>query len=125
MMPVAGRRREDPEDVPVPQAELIFGTLEGSIGVLSPVSDDAFKRLQLLSGQLMRNLQHFAGLNPRSFRTVRNDDLSRPLNKEILDGNLLHAFEELDVKRQALITKQIGTDTLTVLRDLKGLHDVW
>ena len=36
---------------------------------LTPVdSDDSAKRLQLLQGQLTRNMQHVAGLNPRAFR---------------------------------------------------------
>ncbi|KZO92025.1 hypothetical protein CALVIDRAFT_541365 [Calocera viscosa TUFC12733] len=125
ILAVAGRHREDPEEVPIPEAQLIFGTSDGSLGTISPVPDDALKRLQLLSGQLMRSVQHFAGLNPRAFRTVRNDHLSRPLNKGILDYDLLHAFQELDIRRQATITKQIGTDTITVLRDIRSLQDIW
>ncbi|KZT50763.1 hypothetical protein CALCODRAFT_488456 [Calocera cornea HHB12733] len=125
ILAIAGRHREDPEEVPIPEAQLIFGTSDGSLGTISPVPEDSSKRLQLLSGQLMRSVQHFAGLNPRAFRTVRNDHLSRPLNKGILDYTLLHAFQELDIRRQATITKQIGTDTITVLRDIRSLQEIW
>ncbi|EJT99386.1 hypothetical protein DACRYDRAFT_17537 [Dacryopinax primogenitus] len=125
ILAIAGRGREDPEEMQIPEAQLIFGTIDGTLGTISPVPDECFKRLQLLSGQLMRSVQHFAGLNPRAFRTVRNDLLSRPLNKGMLDYDLLHAFRELDIRRQATITKQIGTDTITILRDIRSLEEIW
>lgn len=44
------------------------GSPDGSLSSLTPVEESAFKRLQLLQGQLTRNIQHIAGLNPRAFR---------------------------------------------------------
>ena len=35
-----------------------------------PVDEVVYKRLQLLQGQLTRNVQHVAGLNPKAFRSV-------------------------------------------------------
>jgi len=40
----------------------------GSIDTLVPVEEGAFQRLQLLQTQLVRNVQHVAGLNPRAYR---------------------------------------------------------
>ena len=75
----------------MPQAKLIFGTYgtfstsfftgltgafagssDGSLSSLTPVDESIYKRLQLLQGQLTRNIQHFAGLNPKAFRFVVN-----------------------------------------------------
>jgi hypothetical protein len=75
----------------MPQAKLIFGTYstfstsfvagltgafagstDGSLSSLTPVDESVYKRLQLLQGQLTRNIQHFAGLNPKAFRFVGN-----------------------------------------------------
>jgi cleavage and polyadenylation specificity factor subunit 1 len=74
------------EDMVAPQAKLICGRWssmfnnrwaasdhhaghpDGSLTGLVPVDEATFKRLHLLQGQLTRNVQHTAGLNPRAFR---------------------------------------------------------
>lgn len=40
--------------------------------VVVPLS--TFKRLSLLQGQLLRNMQQFSGLNPRAYRCVSSSD---------------------------------------------------
>ncbi|KAI0264066.1 CPSF A subunit region-domain-containing protein [Russula aff. rugulosa BPL654] len=61
-------RRMKGEDMVAPQAKLICGHPDGSLTGLVPVDEGTFKRLHLLQGQLTRNVQHTAGLNPRAFR---------------------------------------------------------
>ncbi|KAF8970332.1 CPSF A subunit region-domain-containing protein [Flammula alnicola] len=98
---------------------------DGSLTSLTTVEEHAYKRLQLLQGQLTRNIQHTAGLNPKAFRIVRNDFVSKPLSKGILDGNLLAHYEALPITRQNEMTRQIGTERLTVLRDWIALTGPW
>lgn len=119
-----------------------LGSTDGSLSSLTPVDESVFKRLQLLQGQLTRNIQHFAGLNPKAFRfvvrdlfvvrllivansIVRNDHVSKPLTKGILDGNLLVAFEGLSITGQDETTRQIGTERTIVLRDWIALNAPW
>lgn len=45
-------------------------TLAGSISLLSPIESARFKRLALLQGQLVKNIQHMGGLNPKGYRYV-------------------------------------------------------
>jgi cleavage and polyadenylation specificity factor subunit 1 len=118
-------RRMKGEDMVAPQAKLICGHPDGSLTALVPVDDTTFKRLHLLQGQLTRNVQHVAGLNPRAFRIVRNDYVSKPLSYGILDGRLLTSFEDLPLIRQSEITRQIGTERTTVLHDLNELGGSW
>lgn len=113
---------------------------------LTPIdSDESAKRLQLLQGQLTRNMQHVAGLNPRAFRydhcpcetfrhlvdfnhpdrAVHNETVARPLTKGILDGNLLSTFAILSIQRQDELTRPLGTDRQTVMRDSLGLSGPW
>lgn len=47
---------------------LMKGSADGSLASLTIVEEEAFKRLGLLQGQLMRNIQHMAALNPKAFR---------------------------------------------------------
>jgi cleavage and polyadenylation specificity factor subunit 1 len=56
---------------------------------------------------------------------VRNDYVSKPLSKGILDGNLLVEFEGLPITRQVEMTRQIGTERTVVLGDLIALGGVW
>ncbi|KAF9460288.1 CPSF A subunit region-domain-containing protein [Collybia nuda] len=119
---IAKRTKEDPV---IPQAKLICGSTDGSLSCLTPVEEHAFKRLQLLQGQLTRNIQHVAGLNPKAFRIVRNDLVSKPLSKGILDGSLLSHFESLPIGRQVEVTRQIGTERTTILHDWIGLNSAW
>jgi len=60
-----------------PHASLVFctdsihpnvGSLNGSISMVTPITEKTYKRLLLLYGQLVNGLQHVAGLNPRAFR---------------------------------------------------------
>jgi len=74
-----------------------------------------------------------AALTPRNriqrltsfHRIVRNDYVSKPLSKGILDGNLLAQYEALPITRQNEMTRQIGTERLTVLRDWISLTGPW
>ncbi|KAG9227086.1 hypothetical protein CCMSSC00406_0008286 [Pleurotus cornucopiae] len=109
--------RRTSEDPVIPQSKLICGYSDGSISSLTPVEEAAFKRLQLLQGQLTRNLQHMAGLNPRALRIVRNDHVSRPLARGILDGLLIAEFECLSISKQEETTTEIGTERSQVLHD--------
>ncbi|PFH48729.1 hypothetical protein AMATHDRAFT_64747 [Amanita thiersii Skay4041] len=119
---VARRSKEDPA---IPQAKLITGSTDGSISSLTPVDETAFKRLQLLQGQLTRNMQHVAGLNPKAFRIVRNDRVSKPLSKGVLDGNLLRHFAALPITRQDEITKEIGIERRPLVKDWIGIGNCW
>ncbi|KAF8886806.1 CPSF A subunit region-domain-containing protein [Infundibulicybe gibba] len=62
---IARRAKDDPV---IPHAKLICGSTDGSLSSLTPIDEYTFKRLQLLQGQLTRNIQHVAGLNPKAFR---------------------------------------------------------
>ncbi|KAJ7164986.1 CPSF A subunit region-domain-containing protein [Mycena filopes] len=117
--------RRTKEELVIPQAKLICGSTDGSLRGLIPVDEATAKRLQLLQGQLTRNIQHFAGLNPKALRIVRNDFVSKPLSKGILDGNLLTHFETLPITRQNEMTRQIGTERTQILKDWMALGGAW
>ncbi|KAI0341420.1 hypothetical protein BDW22DRAFT_1408067 [Trametopsis cervina] len=118
-------RRSNADDPGIPQSKLVYGGTDGSLSSLTYVDEAAFKRLYLLQGQLTRNIQHVASLNPKAFRTVRNDRVARPLAKGILDGRLLAAFEELPIPRQVEMTQQIATERSVVLKDWLSFEEAW
>jgi len=113
------------KDEQVPRSRLLTGSTDGSLGSLTIVDEAANKRLGLLQGQLVRSIQYTAALNPKAFRIVRNDYVSKPLTKGILDGNLLGQYEGLPIDRQVEVTQQIGTDRVKVLRDWIEIRGSW
>ncbi|KAF8520929.1 CPSF A subunit region-domain-containing protein [Hysterangium stoloniferum] len=110
----------------MPCSRLLTGrSVDGSLHVLIPVEEPVYKRLQLLQGQLTRNIQHIAGLNPRAFRIVRNEYASRPLTKGILDDGLLEMFDDLAVTKQVEMTRQIASDRSIIVKDLTTNAGSW
>jgi cleavage and polyadenylation specificity factor subunit 1 len=60
------------KDTEAEASRLVIAYANGSICTLENINVDAYKRLYLLQSQLIRNSQHFAGLNPRNHRYAPN-----------------------------------------------------
>lgn len=71
-------RRARSEDPDIPQAKIISGASNGALFSLTPIDEAAGKRLQLLQGQLTRNIQHVAALNPKALRYVSYRRMTPP-----------------------------------------------
>ncbi|KAG9024671.1 mRNA cleavage and polyadenylation factor subunit [Tulasnella sp. JGI-2019a] len=123
--PIALHPGEMDAELAQAQSLLVCASLAGSISLLSPVEAARFKRLALLQGQLVKNVQHVGGLNPKGYRTVRNEKVSRPLSKGILDAGLLRVFADLEFHRQEEMTRQIGNTRDLVLDDLRVIWESW
>jgi cleavage and polyadenylation specificity factor subunit 1 len=70
---------------------LPLGSTDGSLKSLTPVDEATAKRLQLLQGQLTRNIQHVAGLNPKALRSVQASlclRISRLVNQGLFETTL-------------------------------------
>ena len=111
-------------------SEVLFTKLNGAIDILVPVRERQFNTLQLFQSMLVRSVRHTAGLNPRAFRAVANEHVSRPLTKGILDGQLLHMAENMSRPKFALLVQDLqmrssGTTDASVLTDLSGLAPAW
>ncbi|KAI8067717.1 CPSF A subunit region-domain-containing protein [Gilbertella persicaria] len=102
----------------------LCGTFSGSISVISPISEKTFKRLSTLYGQLVNNVQHVAGLNPRAYRLIKGPKQRMASNrtKAILDGDLIFEFAGLSIEQQKEITKQIGTTVARIKEDLVDIE---
>ncbi|CEI86533.1 hypothetical protein RMCBS344292_00972 [Rhizopus microsporus] len=102
----------------------LCGTFNGSISVISPISEKTFKRLNTLYGQLVNNLQHVAGLNPRAFRLIKGPKqrMSSNRTKAVLDGDLVFSFAGLSIEEQKETTKQIGTTVTRIMEDLVDIE---
>ncbi|BGP50192.1 mRNA cleavage and polyadenylation factor subunit [Rhodotorula kratochvilovae] len=104
------------------QNGILYGALDGSLSTLVPVRDAVFRRLQSLQATMTRHVLHFGGLNPRGYRIVKNDSVSRAIVKGILDGDLLGSFEALPLEYQNELAGAVGTDADTVRANLRNLR---
>ncbi|KAI8969822.1 CPSF A subunit region-domain-containing protein [Pilobolus umbonatus] len=102
----------------------LCGTFSGSISVISPISEKTFKRLNTLYGQLVNNVQHIAGLNPRAYRLIKGPKQRMASNrtKAVLDGDLIFEFAGLSLDEQNETTKQIGTTVSRIMEDLVDIE---
>ena len=99
--------------------KLLLAKANGALESLAAVDDKVAKRLTLLQGQLVRSVMHTAALNPRAFRVVRNDFVSRAQSKGILDARLLDTFVGMSRPKMLEAVKTLGGlfDGLDVVKD--------
>ncbi len=90
------------------QHGLLYCCPDGSLGMLVPLQEGVFKRLGALHNRMVSTLGHFAGLNPKSFRGVRTSRWIRE-GHNIIDGDVVKQFSELDVAQQSELARKIGT----------------
>ncbi|PVF95861.1 hypothetical protein CPB86DRAFT_787660 [Serendipita vermifera] len=109
------------KDSEVEASKLVIAYANGSICTLESINVDAYKRLYLLQSQLIRNSQHFAGLNPRNHRSVTNSLFGRALVKGILDMAILSNYLKLSTDKQSDIARQIGESYETIVGDFSHL----
>ncbi|XP_047129274.1 cleavage and polyadenylation specificity factor subunit 1 isoform X1 [Hydra vulgaris] len=102
---------------------IILPTLDGSIGILFPLSEKPFRRLTMLQNKLVDCLPHKAGLNPRAFRAldVPLRTLTNP-HRNILDGQLLDKYAQLSFQERFDIAKKMGTTSGQILDDMMDIE---
>jgi cleavage and polyadenylation specificity factor subunit 1 len=127
------------------------GGLDGSMSTLVPVRDAVFKRLQNVQTLMSRHVLQFGGLNSRGHRfvlsspilasflasssslhviltllplhrIVKNDTVSRALQRGILDGDVLASFEYLPIDLQTDLAAAANTDPDTVRANIRSLR---
>ncbi len=75
---------------------LLFGTLSGSFGHVTPLPEKVFRRLHMLEHVLSANLPHYGGLNPKSSRLmkgIRAMVMSTSFSsRNMIDGNVIWEY---------------------------------
>jgi len=96
-----------------------FATLDGSIGLLLPVSEKMYRRLSMLQNLLTTYIPHRAGLNPKSYRMVHypGHQLSQPI-KNIVDVDLVCRFMDMTAMERAEIARRLVTSVDQIIADL-------
>jgi cleavage and polyadenylation specificity factor subunit 1 len=106
------------------QQQILTTSQEGSIGLITPLPEQTYRRLLALQNILTANLEHPCGLNPRAYRAVETDGIG---GAAMIDGNLVQRWMDQDCFHQSSTADKVGSTVWEVKDDLNeisgsGLH---
>ncbi|RAK71794.1 cleavage/polyadenylation factor CFT1 [Aspergillus fijiensis CBS 313.89] len=105
-------------DHQAPLYQSLMTSQNGSIGLITCIPEEAYRRLSALQSQLTNILEHPCGLNPRAFRAVESDGTA---GRGMLDGNLLNQWLNLSTQRKTEIASRVGASEWEIKADLESI----
>lgn len=103
-------------DLEIPLHQVLIAAQNGSLGLVTSVSEECYRRLSALQSQLTNALEHPCGLNPRAFRAVESDGTA---GRGMVDGTILRQWLDLGKQRQTEIAGRIGATEWEIKADLE------
>ena len=105
-------------DTQVSRHQVLVTAENGSVGLVTCVSEESYRRLSALQSQLTNVLEHPCGLNPRAFRAVESDG---SVGRGMLDGALLARWLDLSVTRRSELASRVGANQWEIKADLETI----
>eukprot|EP01095_Lingulamoeba_sp_RSL-Kostka_P008847 TRINITY_DN3000_c0_g1_i1.p1 TRINITY_DN3000_c0_g1~~TRINITY_DN3000_c0_g1_i1.p1 ORF type:complete len:376 (+),score=118.17 TRINITY_DN3000_c0_g1_i1:2-1129(+) len=99
---------------------LLYGTVNGSIGIIASISEKQFKFFHELQNKINKVIQGVGGFRHSNWREFRNNRDQRA-SKNFIDGDLIETFLELKNDKMEEIAKSLNTtvsDLCKVIEDL-------
>ncbi|KAG1650025.1 Cleavage and polyadenylation specificity factor subunit 1 [Nymphon striatum] len=73
----------------------LYGTQDGGMGYMLPISEKVYRRLLMLQNLLVTNIPHYAGLNPKGYSDSDNSDVDyEPMES---DNETIDSYKSDDV----------------------------
>jgi cleavage and polyadenylation specificity factor subunit 1 len=113
--------------VPVHGADITAGlatqqvrvtTQEGGLALITPLSEQSYRRLSTLQNILIANLEHPCGLNPRAYRAVETDGIG---GRAIIDGNVVQKWLDQSSQHKSSTADKCGGTVWDVRGDLEAI----
>lgn len=98
------------------QHHVLIASQNGSLALVTSVTEESYRRLSALQSQLTNTIEHPCGLNPRAFRAVESDGAG---GRGMVDGNLLRQWLTLGKRRQTDIAGRVGATEWEIRSDLE------
>ncbi|BFZ63534.1 mRNA cleavage and polyadenylation factor subunit [Saitoella coloradoensis] len=99
----------------------LAGTLSGNLGMVTPISERAYRRLNILQGQIATTEESVAGLNNRAYRLSTHVSRTSNPMRGVIDGSLVSTFVSMSTTRRAEIAKKTGARSERIMDDLLEL----
>lgn len=105
-------------DAALTSSQILICTQEGSLALITSLSEASYRRLSTLQNLLTSNLEHPCGLNPRAYRDVQTDGIG---GRGMIDGDLVGRWLDQSSQHQASAADKIGGRVWEVRADLEGV----
>ncbi|OBT58568.1 hypothetical protein VE04_01399 [Pseudogymnoascus sp. 24MN13] len=100
---------------------LLMTLSSGALVVLTPLSEQQYRRLNALSNHLSNLLYHPGGLNPKAHRISNTAPEAVIGGRPIVDGSVLWRWLELGSQKRAEVAGRVGVDGETIREDLQEI----
>lgn len=101
----------------------LFGTVNGSIGVLASLPHALFLTLERLQAQLSKVLKGVGGLDHQKWRAFRNDSILGPVPMHgFIDGDLIESFLDLPRTMMDHVAGEMGMDTEDISKMIEDIR---
>jgi cleavage and polyadenylation specificity factor subunit 1 len=96
--------------------QVLVTTQEGGLALITPLSEQSYRRLSTLQNILIANLEHPCGLNPRAYRAVEIDGIG---GRAIIDGNVVQKWLDQSSQHKSSTADKCGGTVWDVRGDLE------
>ncbi|PWW76051.1 hypothetical protein C7212DRAFT_280229 [Tuber magnatum] len=105
---------------------VLAGTQTGSLAMIRTIPETAYRRLNIVQGQIVNGEEHVAGLNPREYRAVVNysGGVGGDTMRGVLDGGLVSRWIGLAEGRKGEVSAKAGCGVQGIRGDLKGVVEL-
>jgi cleavage and polyadenylation specificity factor subunit 1 len=98
--------------------QVLVTTQEGGLALITPLSEQSYRRLSTLQNILIANLEHPCGLNPRAYRAVEIDGIG---GRAIIDGNVVQKWLDQSSQHKSSTADKCGGTVWDVRGDLEAI----
>ena len=98
--------------------QILVTTQEGGLALITPLSEQAYRRLSTLQNLLITNLEHPCGLNPRAYRAVETDGIG---GRGMIDGNVVQRWLDQSSQHKSSLADKVGGSVWDVRADLEAI----
>jgi cleavage and polyadenylation specificity factor subunit 1 len=98
--------------------QILVTTQEGGLGLITPLSEQSYRRLSTLQNILIANLEHPCGLNPRAYRAVESDGIG---GRAIIDGSVVQKWLDQSSQHKSSMADKCGGTVWDVRGDLETI----
>ncbi|CAJ0592153.1 unnamed protein product [Cylicocyclus nassatus] len=102
------------------QQTSVWASLDGSLGIVRPVSERQFRRLHFLHQCMSNSVGQLAGLNPKGARGGKpiHPLVNATNTKNMVDGELVEQFMHLSASRKQDLARSLGASRYHIMDDL-------
>lgn len=118
--PIAATANGDvANSVPDDHHQILVTNQSGSLGLITALDEQTYRRLTALQMYLYNNVEHACGLNPRAFRAIESEGLG---TRGVVDGSMCaRGWAELSARGKAEACGKIGSESWVVRGDVEKI----